>query len=363
MIRLSQTSFGSEVEELVLEVLRSGRLAQGPMVERLECLAAAMAGTTHAVAVSNGTAALETALELAGTGPGDEVITSPLTFPATLNAILRTGATARFADVRPDFTLDPASVAALVGPRTTVILPVHLFGLPADMEALDRLARVHGLVFVEDACQAHAAACGHRRVGSFGLGCFSLYPTKNVAGGEGGLLTTSDDGLARRARLLRNQGMDGNDGIPLLVGHNVRMNELQAAVAVPQFASLDEATDVRRANAERLGSLLAGVPGLTLPTVPEGRTHVWHQYTVVLPEGCRRAELSARMWAAGVESKVHYQRLVAEHPAYEHHPGVPGDATPVARSIVGRWISLPVHPGLGSDGVDRVADVLAAALA
>ena len=362
MIRLTQPSFGPEVVELVLEVLASGRLAQGPMVERLESLAAAMAGTTHAVAVSNGTAALETALELVGAGPGDEVVTSPLTFPATLNAILRTGATARFADVRPDYTVDPASVASLVGPRTKAVLPVHLFGLPADMEAVDRLARLHGLPVVEDACQAHGAACGDRRVGSFGLGCFSLYPTKNVPGGEGGLITTSDDELAQRARLLRNQGMDGTDGGPRVVGHNVRMTDLQAAVAVPQFALLDAATDRRRGDAERLSALLAAVPGLTLPAVPVGRTHVWHQYTVVLPEGCHRAGLSARMRAAGVDSKVHYRRVAAAHPAYEHHPGVARDDTPVARSIVERWISLPVHPGIGPDGADRVAEVLAAAL-
>lgn len=362
VIRLCEPAFGPEVESLVLRVLRGGQVTQGPMVARLEHLAAEMAGTTDAVALANGTAALETALELVGIAPGDEVITSPLTFPATLNAILRAGAAARFADVGPEFTLEPDSVASLIGPRTRVIMPVHLFGLPADAEALEGLARRHGLALVEDACQAHGAECGGRRVGGFGTGCFSLYATKNVAGAEGGLLTTSDQNHARRARLIRNQGIEGGDRSPRLVGRNLRLTDLQAAVAIPHFEALPASNACRRANSERLSGYLAGVPGVEPPRVPADRRHVWHQYTVLLPEGCDRTRVRARMGEAGVETEVHYSRLVWDHPAYRRRPDVRCDPTPAAAAIVDRWLSLPIHPGLRPGDLERVAAALAAAL-
>ncbi|HEV7535656.1 MAG TPA: DegT/DnrJ/EryC1/StrS family aminotransferase [Acidimicrobiia bacterium] len=362
-IRLSDPAFGPEVEDLVIQVLRAGQVAQGPMVARLEHLAAEMAGTSDAVALVNGTAALETALELVGMAVGDEVITSPLTFPATLNAILRAGATARFADVAPDFTLEPGSVASLVGPRTKVILPVHLFGLPADMESLDALARRHGLALVEDACQAHGAECGGRRAGGFGLGCFSLYATKNVAGAEGGLLTTSDEEQARRARLIRNQGFEDGDRSPRLVGRNLRLTDLQAAVAVPHLEALPDTNAARRANAERLSRHVTGIAGVEAPLVSPDRRSVWHQYTVLLPAGVDRARVRAQMSQCGVETQVHYSRLVWDHPAYRDHPAVRPDPTPAAAAILDCWLSLPIHPGLRSGDLARIAEALAAALA
>jgi perosamine synthetase len=362
-ISIAQPAFGPEAEELILEALRSGRLAQGPMVARLEALAAEMAGTTQAVAVTNGTAALELALELVGVGPGDEVVTSPLTFVATLNAILNRGATARFADVTTDFTIDPVAVAELIGPSTRVVLPVHLFGLPADLPALERLTTDRGLALVEDACQAHGAESDGRTVGSVGIGCFSLYATKNVAAGEGGLITTSDPELARRARLLRNQGMEGPDRSPLMVGRNLRMSELHAAVAIPAVERLKAANDDRQANANVLIRGLAAIPGVESPVVPAGRRPVWHQFTVLLPAGCDRDGVRARLLEAGVETAVHYPRLVWDHPAYRGHPGVPGDDTPTARAIVDRWVSLPVHPGLKPADLERIIQALAAVLA
>ena len=361
-IRLSEPAFGPEVEDLVIQVLRDGQVAQGPLVARLERLAAEMAGTSQAVALANGTAALETALEVAGVAAGDEVITSPLTFPATLNAILRAGATVRFADVAPDFTVEPGSVASLVEPRTRVVLPVHLFGLPACMESLEALAARHGLTLVEDACQAHGAECGGRRAGGFGLGCFSLYATKNVAGAEGGLLTTSNDDHARRARLIRNQGFEDGDRSPRLVGRNLRLTDLQAAVAIPHLEALADSNAARRSNAERLSRHLAGIDGVEAPQVPPGRRSVWHQYTVLLPEGCDRAGVRARMGEVGVETQVHYSRLVWDHPAYEGHPGVRRDPTPRAAAVADRWLSLPVHPALRPGDIERIAAALAAAL-
>ena len=360
MIRLSSPHFGPEVERLVLDVLRSGQVAQGPMVARLEELGAAMAGTRHAVAVSNGTVSLETAFEVLGVGPGDEVITTPFTFAATVNAALRSGATVRFADIRADFTIDPDAVAALVGPRTAAIVPVHLYGLMADMPALMELADRHDLAVIEDAAQAHGAALEGRRAGSFGIGSFSFYATKNVAAGEGGLLTTDDDALARQCRLLRNQGMVERYRYEM-VGRNLRMTDLQAALAVPQLERLDATNDARGHNAAVLLELLDGTD-LRLPVVPEGRTPVWHQFTVLLPDRADREAVRAQLLESGVESGVYYPYLAWDYPVYREHPGVVADDTPVARDAANRCLSLPVHPGLGESDLELVAKSLLAAL-
>jgi dTDP-4-amino-4,6-dideoxygalactose transaminase len=361
MIRVSEPSFGPEVEALVLEVLRSGHVAQGPKVARFEELGAAMAGTRFAVAVSNGTVSLEAALEVLGIGPGDEVVTTPFTFAATVNAALRSGATVRFADILPDFTIDPAAVAALAGPRTAAVIPVHLYGLPADMAGVMALAARHRLAVVEDAAQAHGATCEGRPVGSFGVGSFSFYATKNVACGEGGLITSSDEDLVRRLRQLRNQGMIERYRYET-VGRNLRMSDLHAALGIPQLECLDASNERRRANAAVLTKLLDGVDGLTLPHTPPGRTHVWHQYTVLLPAGTDRDALAARMREAGVDSGVYYPGLVWDYDVYRNHPGVVQDDTPRARDAAQRCLSLPVHPALGAADLERVAEALIGAL-
>lgn len=361
MIKVSEPRFGPEVEELVLQVVRSGHVAQGPVVARLEELGAEMAGARHAVALSNGTVTLETAFEVLGVGPGDEVITSPFTFAATVNAILRTGATVRFADIGLDFTIDPAAVAAMIGPRTRVLAPVHLYGLMADMTPLMALADEHGLAVVEDAAQAHGASIGGRRAGSFGIGSFSFYATKNIAAGEGGLLTTSDDELARKFRLLRNQGMVERYRYEV-VGRNLRMTDLQAALAVPQMERLAEINAARQANADELTKRLEGTVGLTLPSTPVGREHVWHQYTVLLPPDVDRARVQEMMRADGVESGVYYPKLAWDYPVYREHPGVVPDETPGAAAAAARCLSLPVHPGLGPGDLETVATALLSAL-
>jgi perosamine synthetase len=360
-IPISQPQLGPEVEALVLEVLRSGRLAQGPMVERFEELCRRMAGAGHAVAVANGTVSLEAALEVLGVGPGDEVVTSPLTFAATLNAILRAGATARFADVAPDGTVDPDAAAALVGRRTAALLPVHLYGLPADMPALAGLAASAGLGLVEDAAQAHGAAVAGRPAGSFGLASFSFYASKNVASGEGGVVTCQDAGTARHLRLLRNQGMAERYRYEL-VGRNLRMTELQAAVAIPQLERLDAGAARRAANAALLDELLAADGRVERLPLPAGRRHAWHQYTVLLPPGTDRDAVVAAMAAAGVQAGVYYPRLVWDHPVYRDHPGVVADPSPAAAAIAARCLSLPVHPGCSAGDLERVGAALAAAL-
>lgn len=362
-IPLSKVIIGEEEERGVLDVLRSGMLAQGEKTALLEETFAATHQVAQAVAVSNGTVALVAALKALGIGPGDEVITTPFSFNATLNAILEAGATARFADVREDFTIDPDAVAALVGPRTAAILPVHLYGLPADLTALASLASRHGLALVEDAAQAHGASCAGRSVGGYGTGTFSFYGTKNVTCGEGGMVTTSDDSIARRLRLLRNQGMRERYHYEV-PGYNWRLTDLQAALALPQIHRLKEITAARGANAAELTSGLTGTAGLVLPTVAADRVHVWHQYTVRILDGgpVPREEFCARLGRAGVGCGIYYPRLMHDYPCYAGHPQVATDPTPLARAMTAQVVSLPVHPGLGPPELARIIESVREAL-
>jgi dTDP-4-amino-4,6-dideoxygalactose transaminase/acetyltransferase-like isoleucine patch superfamily enzyme len=355
MIPVSKVIIGEDEERGVLEVLRSGMLAQGEKVAALEESFAAAHQVAHAVAVSNGTVALTAALRALGIGPGDEVITTSFSFNATLNAILEVGATARFADVRDDFTIDPDAVSALINDRTAAIMPVHLYGLPADMTAIARLARRHGLAIVEDAAQAHGATCGGRSVGSFGVGTFSLYGTKNITCGEGGIVVTDDDDVAGRLRLLRNQGMRARYDY-VLAGYNWRLTDLQAAVALPQVHRLKEITAARSANAARLSAGLTGTPGLALPLTPSDRTHVWHQYTLrVLDDApVGRDEFCARLGSAGVGQGIYYPRLMHDYACYADNTQVVIDDTPTARAMTAQVVSVPVHPGLSESDLTRV---------
>ena len=364
-IPITVVALGPQEERLVIEVLRSGHLAQGPMVERLEAAFARLCNVRHAVAVSSGTTALVGALLAAGIGPGDEVVTTPFTFVATLNAILEVGATARFADVDPaDFTLDPDAIEALLNERTRAIIPVHLYGQPAAMGRIGLLARRHGLVVVEDAAQAHGATVDGRPVGSFGIGCFSLYATKNVTTGEGGVVTTDDDAVADRLRLLRNQGMRARYEYEL-PGHNWRLTDVQAAIGIPQLERLAATTQARRAHARALDAGLAGLPGLVTPVVDADRTHVFHQYTVrvgpLAPLG--RDELAGHLASAGIGHGVYYPRLVHDYDCYRSRPDVVCDPTPEAARAAAEVLSLPVHPALSEAELERIVAAVRAAFA
>jgi perosamine synthetase len=363
-ITLTRVEVGPQEEEAVLAVLRSGMLACGPRVAELERAFAAAHGAAHAVAVSNGTAALVAALRAHGIGPGDEVITAPLTFAATLNAILEVGATARFADITDDFTIDPAQLAGLVTPRTRALLPVHLYGLPAAMAEITGIASRHGLAVIEDAAQAHGARLGTAAVGSAGTAAFSLYGTKNITCGEGGIVTAGDDEIARRLRLLRNHGMRQPYDY-VLPGYNYRLTDLQAAIAVVQLTRLPGINASRAANAARLSAGLSGVPGLILPEVPPGRVPAWHQYVVQVTADAPidRDQLRKCLDAAGIEARPYYPALVHDHACYRDHPQVIADATPRACRAAREVLALPVHPGLGPDDIDRIVCCVAEALA
>ncbi|TFC34543.1 DegT/DnrJ/EryC1/StrS family aminotransferase [Cryobacterium sp. TMT2-42-4] len=348
MIPITTVQFGEEEQALVMEVLRSGAVAQGPMVAKLENRFAELFGIPHAIAVNNGTTALVASLQILNLKPGDEVITTPFTFAATLNAILEAGATATFADIRADdFNIDPTSLAERITDKTKVILPVHLYGQMADMDPIQALATDRSLRILEDAAQSHGASYKGRYAGSYGLGTFSLYATKNITTGEGGLITTDDDELADRLRVLRNQGMRSRY-VYEMAGHNYRLTDLQAALGLPQLERYEQTVSTRRRNADRLIEGLADVPGIVVPRQLEGRGHVWHQFTVrVTPEArLNRDEFVAALAARGVGSGIYYPKLVFDYDAYRTHPRVITSDVPVAEKIVSEVVSLPVNTTL-----------------
>lgn len=356
MIPITRVQFGIEEEELVLEVLRSGSIAQGPKVKQLEDEFAATFGLDHVIAVNNGTTALVGALEVLDLQPGDEVLTTPFTFVATLNAILEAGATATFADIREeDFNLDPASARERITTRTKVLAPVHLYGQMADMQPIEALADDHGLRILEDAAQSHGATYQGRAAGSYGLGTFSLYATKNLTTGEGGLIVTDDAELADRLRVLRNQGMRARYEYEV-AGHNYRLTDLQAAVGIPQLARYASIVEARRRNAARLTEGLADAPGIVVPRELPGREHVWHQYTIRVTDEARvdRAEFVEQLTGHGIGSGAYYPRLVTDYDAYRRHPRVSIADTPVAARIAREVVSLPVHHHLADDELDAV---------
>ncbi len=352
---------GEEERAVVDRVLRSGRLAQGPEVEAFEReLAADLAGTRHAVAVASGTAALDLSLVALGVGEGDEVVTTPFTFPATVNAALRSGATVRFAEIGEDFLLDPQAVAEAVTDRTKLILAVHLYGLACDVEAFAVLGRP----VLEDAAQAHLATLRGRPVGSLGVaGCFSFYASKNMTTGEGGAMTTDDDEVAERVRVLRNQGMRGRYDFAM-IGWNFRLTEVAAAIGRAQLHRLPKWTSARRRAASRLSEALGQIEGVILPVVPAGREHAWHRFTIRLDPSIDRDAVAAKLEADGIEARVYYPQIVPDMDPYVGHPRIDaGRPLERARAAARTVLSLPCHPGIGEGDVERMAGSLRAAVA
>lgn len=332
----------------VNRVLRSGQIAQGKCVEQLESGFASLCRTREAVAVNSGTAALFVALVAHGIGSGDEVITTPFTFAATANAILMTAARPVFVDIREsDFNIDPDLIPARITPRTKAIIPVHLYGHPADMTQISEIADRHSLAVIEDACQAHGAEWRGRKVGSFGTGCFSFYPTKNMTTGEGGMVTTNDPQIAHRLRLLRSHGA-ARPYYHTELGYNFRMTDISAAIGLAQLGRLQAFTRKRRANARYYGTHLKGV---IAPSEAAGALHVYHQYTVRVPEG--RDILQARLSEEGIGSAVYYPIPLHQQPYYRELGYA--DTLPVAEAMCREVLSLPVWPGLRRTDRERVA--------
>lgn len=361
MIPITVVEFGEDAERLVLEVLRSGNIAQGPLVKQFEERFAAMVGVKHAIAVNNGTTSLVASLAALELEPGDEVVTSPFTFVATLNAILESGATARFADIsEDDFNVTASSLSTEISPRTKVLMPVHLYGQIADMSAISSLAADRGLAIVEDSAQSHGSTIDGRHAGSFGLGSFSFYATKNITTGEGGMITTDDDVLADRLRILRNQGMRARYQYEL-PGHNWRLTDLQAAVGLPQLGGYGAVVEARQRNAAYLSAGLAAVQGIVVPTQLEGRRHVWHQFTIRVTPGAEiaREEFVEKLAERGVSAGIYYPKLVFDYEPYRNRDDVIIEQYPVAERLVREVVSLPVHPHLRREDLDRIIDAVA----
>lgn len=363
MISIAQPLIGEEEKAAVAEVLESGMLAQGPKTVALEEDFAEYCGTKYAVAVSSGTAALHASLYAAGVERGDEVITVPFTFIATANSILMQGATPVLVDIDPDtFNIDVTKVEAAITPKTKAILPVDLYGQPYDYNQLKVLADNHGLMIIEDACQAIGAKYGKNKAGALGdLGCFSLYATKNIMSGEGGIITTDNAEFVSRCKSFRQHGMQAMSGTYDYkeLGYNYRITDLQAAIAQQQLKKADKFNAARKCNAKLLDKGLQNIPGLVLPTIKPGRDHVFHQYTIRVTKdfGMDRAGLTQYLKDHGVGSGTYYPKVLH---AYQHIAGLGyrlGDF-PVAERAANEVLSLPVHPGLSAVDVDQITKTI-----
>jgi dTDP-4-amino-4,6-dideoxygalactose transaminase len=349
MIPITSPDIDQAEIDAVTEVLRSGQLASGPRVAELEARWAEHVGVRHAIAVTNGTAALMVVFANLDLAPGDEVITVSHTFNATVASILFAGATPVFVDIDPDtLTIDANRIEAAITPRTRAICPVHLFGLPAEMAAITDIADRHGLAVVEDACQAHGARFERRPVGSFGHGVFSLYATKNMTTGEGGLITTDDDALADRIRLYRNQGMRERYHHETL-GYNYRLTDLAAAIGLVQLDKLERNTNRRREIAARYDAAFADLP-VDLPARPADRTHVFHQYT--LRVGPERDRIVSELARAGVATGIYYP-IPVHRQQYVVERGITADLPETDRAAA-TTLSIPIYPGLSRADQDTV---------
>jgi dTDP-4-amino-4,6-dideoxygalactose transaminase len=353
MIPIAKPLIGDEEKAAVLDVLDSGMIAQGPKVSAFEDAFAEMCGVDHAIATSNGTTALHVALLAHGIREGDEVITSPFTFIASANSILYTGAHPVFVDIDPEtYNLDPERIEAAITPKTRAIMPIHLFGLPADMEPIMALAEAHNLSVIEDACQAHGAQYQGRHAGSFMTGTFSLYPTKNITSAEGGMITTNDPVAAETCRAIRHHGMRRRYYHDEL-GFNFRMTDVHAAIGMAQLEKLDRFNEARIRNAAYLSAHLAGV---ITPTVPEGCHHVFHQYTIRVPDG-RRDALADHLSEHGVGYGIYYPVPIHKQTFYVNELGY-DVSMPEAEHAAQEVISLPVHPAVSQTDLEMIVDLV-----
>ncbi len=341
-IGIASPMIGDAEKQAVLAVLESGHLVQGKVTEEFEHEFAAYHGVRYGVAVSNGTTGLIAALMAHGIGPGDEVIVPSFSFFATASAVLFVQASPVFVDIdRATYCMNPAAVEAAITPRTAAVMPVHLYGLPADMARLNQICGAYGLLLLEDAAQAHGAAINGRRVGAWGTAAFSFYPSKNMTTGEGGMVLTNDEQVAARLRIIRNQGMSRQYRHEL-VGFNFRLTDLAAAIGLAQLGQLSEWTRKRQSNAREFSAELRSV---TIPCAPEGFEHVFHQYTVRAPEGADRDEAVRRLNENGIGARVYYPAGIHAQPIMQELGF--GDADlPETERATQAVFSLPVHPRL-----------------
>lgn len=360
MIRIAQPEIGPEEIAAVTEVMRSGILAQGAKVAQLEEDFAKYCGTKYAVAVNSGTAAIHAALHAAGIGPGDEVITVPFSFIATINPILMVGATPILVDIDPNtFCIDVSKIEAVITSRTKAIIPVHLYGQPVNQAEVTEIAKRHGLKVIEDACQAVGADYNGVKTGNLGdLGCFSLYATKNIMSGEGGIVTTNDESYAKTMKEFRQHGMSAPyvyEGL----GFNYRLTDLQAAIGIEQLKKIERFTSTRQKNARKLTEGLKGIKGLVTPTIADNRTHVFHQYTLRITSDfpLSRDEFIAALIEREVGAGAYYPRALHSYPHIAKQGYKMGDF-PEAEKAASEVVSLPVHPMVSVEDVETIISVI-----
>ena len=354
IIPIAQPNIGEEEKNAVLEVLDSGMLAQGKQVETLEQQFAEFIGTDYAIATSNGTTALHLALLALGIGPGDEVITTSFSFIASSNAIVYTGARPVFVDIDPTtFTLNPDLIESKITSKTKAILPVHLFGLPADMTKIKALADKHHLFIIEDACQAHGATLNGQKTGSFGdIACYSFYPTKNMTTGEGGMITTNNEELAEKLRLLRSHGMKVRYHHDIL-GYNFRMTDIAAAIGLAQLKKLPDFNKARQDNAQYYVDTIKN-PKIELPITPPGMEHVFHQFTVKVKDN--RDTFINYLQHNNIGSSIFYPIPIHQQKIYQDLGFT--DSLPETVTVASQVVSLPVHPLVTQEELEYIAEII-----
>ena len=357
-ISIAKPTVGDEEIEAVGEVLRSGMLTQGEKVRLFEEEFSDYLGVEHSIAVSNGTIALDLALKGLGISPGDEVISPAFTFIATANAVLYQGSRPVFVDVNPrTFNIDPDDLSEKITAKTKAVIAVHLYGQPFDTKAVGKICEDHNIALIEDCAQAHGAKFGGKMVGSFGTGCFSFYPTKNMTTGEGGMITTNDDALAARLRLLRNHGDTGKYN-HMALGYNYRMTNIQGAIGSGQLKRLEGFIARRIENACYLSQNIK-IDGLTVPYQQDNVRHVYNQYVLRVEDSfpVSRERLMEYLQLKGIATAVHYPKAVYEQPLYREL-GYGQDRCPVSEDVSRRVMSLPVHPALKSADLEYIAETI-----
>ncbi len=367
MIPIAKPLIGEEEKQAVLSVLDSGFLAQGPKVKEFEQAFATYIGAKHAIATSNGTTALHAALLAHNINSGDEVITSPFSFIATANTIQMTGATPVFVDIDPHtFNLNPELIEQAITKHTKAIMPVHLYGNPADMQKIQTIAKKHNLIIIEDACQAHGSQyqliqtpsqnqeMTNHTVGSQHTACFSFYPTKNITTGEGGIITTNDDNLAQKIRKLIAHGSIIRYYHDHL-GYNYRMTDISAAIGIEQLKKLNQFNTARIKNATYLTAELSKIPGIIPPKITPG--HVFHQYTIRITKYFpkTRNELSKILTEKGISNAIFYPVPIHKQNAY---PTYNSFTYPITETITNEVLSLPVHPSLTEQELNYITTTI-----
>jgi dTDP-4-amino-4,6-dideoxygalactose transaminase len=353
MIPIAKPDIGDEEKEAVIQVLSSGMIAEGKRVAEFESIFAEYSGVEHCVAVNSGTAALHAAMLSHGIGKGDEVITTSFSFIATANSIMYTGAKPVFVDIETEtFNIDTDLIENSITKNTKALMPVHLYGHPAEMKAINDIAEDHNLVVIEDACQAHGAIYHGKKVGSFGTGAFSFYPTKNMTTGEGGMITTNDEEVARKARMIRAHGSQQRY-LHEMMGYNLRMTDIAAAIGLVQLSKIDAYNAARRKNASMLSEGLKDIPEITVPTIRDACEHMFHQYTIRVDN---RDELVTKLNQQGIGTGVYYPIPIHKQPLYVELSYK--DYLPECEKAAKEAISLPVHPGVSEEDINKIIEAV-----